>query len=221
MYFGSVRFFKNLILLCVIILILIPTVSSLRLKKELRLAQSEMESLQQSVDSLSADLAPSSPDELEQQFTDQPPAVDPTPVSAPADVETPAYRELYPDFYAPQDFCATERVENTVYLTFDDGPSARTDEILKTLAEKDVKATFFVVGQNDEANLQRMRDIVEQGHTIGMHTYSHDYEKIYASVEAYLEDMYQIFCQIKETTGVTPTVFRFPGGSINGYNGGL
>ena len=66
-----------------------------------------------------------------------------------------------------------------------------------------------------------LRRIVEEGHTLGMHTYSHDYSKIYASVEDYLADMYQIFQQIKEVTGVTPTLFRFPGGSINGYNSGI
>lgn len=66
-----------------------------------------------------------------------------------------------------------------------------------------------------------LKRIVEEGHTLGMHTGSHNYTKMYASVEAYLADMYQIFTQIKETTGVAPTLFRFPGGSINGYNGAI
>ena len=63
-----------------------------------------------------------------------------------------------------------------------------------------------------------MRDIVAEGHTLGMHSYSHKYKEIYSSVEAYLDDMYKMYSQIKEATGVTPTVFRFPGGSINAYN---
>lgn len=89
---------------------------------------------------------------------------------------------------------------------------------MQTLQEENVKATFFVVGTTDANNLARMRRIVQEGHTIGMHSYSHSYKKIYASVEAFLKDMYQVFNLIKDTTGVTPTCFRFPGGSINSYN---
>lgn len=128
------------------------------------------------------------------------------------------YQALYPDFYAPQTYSATSSPDNTAYLTFDDGPSGNTDVILQTLQEENVKATFFVIGTTDSANLARMRRIVQEGHTIGMHSYSHSYKKIYASVEAFLKDMYQVFNLIKDTTGVTPTCFRFPGGSINDYN---
>lgn len=128
------------------------------------------------------------------------------------------YQALYPDFYAPQTYSATSSPDNTAYLTFDDGPSGNTDIILQTLQEENVKATFFVVGTDNADNLARMRRIVQEGHTIGMHSYSHSYKKIYASVEAFLKDMYQVFNLIKDTTGVTPTCFRFPGGSINSYN---
>ena len=128
------------------------------------------------------------------------------------------YQALYPDFYAPQTYSATFSPDNTAYLTFDDGPSGNTDIILQTLQEENVKATFFVVGTDNADNLARMRRIVQEGHTIGMHSYSHSYKKIYASVEAFLKDMYQVFNLIKDTTGVTPTCFRFPGGSINSYN---
>ena len=125
------------------------------------------------------------------------------------------YQALYPDFYAPQTYSATSSPDNTAYLTFDDGPSGNTDIILQTMQEENVKATFFVVGTDNADNLARMRRIVQEGHTIGMHSYSHSYKKIYASVEAFLKDMYQVFNLIKDTTGVTPTCFRFPGGSIN------
>lgn len=128
------------------------------------------------------------------------------------------YQALYPDFYAPQTYSANSAPNKTAYLTFDDGPSGNTDIILQTLQEENVKATFFVVGTDDAGNLARMRRIVQEGHTIGMHSYSHSYKKIYASVEAFLKDMYQVFNLIKDTTGVTPTCFRFPGGSINSYN---
>ena len=128
------------------------------------------------------------------------------------------YQALYPDFYAPQTYSATSSPDNTAYLTFDDGPSGNTDIILQTLQEENVKATSFAVGTDDADNLARMRRIVQEGHTIGMHSYSHSYKKIYASVEAFLKDMYQVFNLIKDTTGVTPTCFRFPGGSINSFN---
>ena len=67
--------------------------------------------------------------------------------------ETPYYQELYPDFYAPQALNLSEYCDDTIYLTFDDGPSPRTPEVLEILREKNVKATFFVVGQNDEQSL--------------------------------------------------------------------
>lgn len=108
-----------------------------------------------------------------------------------------------------------------MYLTFDDGPSANTEEILSILREKDVKATFFVVTRGGEKAVSSMKQIVAEGHTLGMHSYTHDYYTIYDSVEAFLEDYYQLFCLIREEVGVTPTLFRFPGGSINGYNQGL
>ena len=201
MYFGSKRFFKNLILLCVIVLIAVPSVFAFRYKtiseqKGQYIELLEAEAQMQEAGQLSTDSV------AQNSFVP----------------EHPSYQDLYPDFYAPQPLGAQERIENTIYLTFDDGPSERTDEILKILEDKDVKATFFVIGQSDEADLQRMRDIVAAGHTIGMHSYTHNYTQIYSSVEAYLEDMYRIFVQIRETTGETPTVFRFPGGSINAYN---
>lgn len=134
------------------------------------------------------------------------------------DPNGPSYQSLYSDFYAPQALDASVAKDKTAFLTFDDGPSDNTDTILQTLKSEGVKATFFVIGQTGEKDLTRMRRIVEEGHTIGMHSYSHSYNKIYASVEAFLGDMYQVFKLIKVTTGVTPTCFRFPGGSINDYN---
>lgn len=123
--------------------------------------------------------------------------------------------------YADDSLRGTVDVDNAVYLTFDDGPSARTDEILEILDKYGVKATFFVVGANEEGDLERMQKIVAAGHTLAIHSYSHDYKKIYASVEAYLEDFNQMFCQIYEATGVKPQIFRFPGGSVNSYNVGI
>lgn len=102
-----------------------------------------------------------------------------------------------------------------VYLTFDDGPSGNTDAILDILKEYDVKATFFVVGKTDEASRAVYRRIVEEGHTLGMHSYSHKYEEIYASEESFVEDLTQLQEYLYEVTGVWPRYYRFPGGSSN------
>lgn len=128
-----------------------------------------------------------------------------------------AYTELYPNLYAvpPTEF--TEK-EKTIYLTFDDGPSANTLLVLSILEKYDIKATFFVSGSTTEEGKSIMRQIVEKGHTIGIHSYSHDYEEIYVSVEAFLEDLNNTYNIVYEATGVKPDVIRFAGGSINNYN---
>ena len=107
----------------------------------------------------------------------------------------------------------------TMYLTFDDGPNTEnTNKILDILKEKDIKATFFVVGKNVERNPETTRRIVEEGHTIGIHCYNHDYNVIYSNVDAYVEDFEKARAIVYEVTGVETNIFRFPGGSINSYN---
>lgn len=112
---------------------------------------------------------------------------------------------------------AGEEEENRkkIYLTFDDGPSSNTDEILDILKAYDVKATFFVVGKTDEASRKAYRRIVEEGHTLGMHSYSHSYADIYASEEDFQDDMKKLQEYLYELTGVWPRFYRFPGGSSN------
>lgn len=102
-----------------------------------------------------------------------------------------------------------------VYLTFDDGPSSNTNKILDILAQYDVKATFFVVGKEGEWAEDAYRRIVEEGHTLGMHSYTHVYQSIYASVEAYAEDLNRLRDYLHEVTGTESRFVRFPGGSSN------
>ncbi len=102
-----------------------------------------------------------------------------------------------------------------VYLTFDDGPSIYTDDILDILAAYDVKATFFVIGRENTASYARYLRIVEEGHTLGMHSYSHVYNDIYASPESFAEDTERIRSLLEDVTGQTPVFYRFPGGSSN------
>lgn len=105
--------------------------------------------------------------------------------------------------------------QHKVYLTFDDGPGRNTEEILEILERYEVKATFFVVGKEDENSQELMRDIVEGGHTLGMHSYSHKYSEIYSTVEAFEEDFTKLQDYLYEITGVKSKVYRFPGGSSN------
>jgi peptidoglycan/xylan/chitin deacetylase (PgdA/CDA1 family) len=108
--------------------------------------------------------------------------------------------------------------EKEVYLTFDDGPSIYTDDILDILAKYNVKATFFVVGKTDKGSKEIYKRIVEEGHTLGMHSYSHKYEKIYNSVEDFDKDFTKLWKLLYDTTGYKPSIFRFPGGSDNLVN---
>lgn len=136
----------------------------------------------------------------------------------------PDYEDLYPDFYAPQPLDASRTPDRVICLTFDDGPSDRTDEILPILEREGIRATFFEVGRyldGNQTNIDRAKRIVAQGHTLAMHSYSHDYKTCYASVEAFLDDFYKVFVVMRDQVGYTPTLFRFPGGSTNAYNYGV
>lgn len=108
-----------------------------------------------------------------------------------------------------------DEAAHKVYLTFDDGPSDYTDDILDILDEYGVKATFFVVGKEKDSDIELYKRIVEEGHTLGMHSYSHVYSKIYASEENFTDDLDRISDLLLEATGVQPQFYRFPGGSSN------
>lgn len=103
----------------------------------------------------------------------------------------------------------------TVYLTFDDGPSANTARILNILKQHQVPATFFVIGSDTEFALRMYRRIVDEGHALGNHTYSHDYETIYQSPEAFMADVIKLQDFLEHVTDFRPRVFRFPAGSNN------
>lgn len=220
-HWDSVRFFQSPIPALLALAILIPATLAVIFGLSLSRTKDELKQLRQM---LSEQPAPG-------QNTDQQPAgsspsaedgsLPGSPSSVNGGPEFPSYQELYPDLYAQPAKLNSIDQEKTVYLTFDDGPSPRTPELLAILEEYNVKATFFVVGRESEAAKQWMRDIVAAGHTLGIHSYSHDYNKIYQSVEAYLEDFNAMYNVILEATGTAPQIFRFPGGSVNPYNGAI
>ncbi|MBR7070979.1 MAG: polysaccharide deacetylase family protein [Clostridia bacterium] len=98
------------------------------------------------------------------------------------------------------------------YLTFDDGPSENTLQILDILARYQVKATFFVINTDKIGYVQR---IAAEGHTVGLHSASHNYAAIYASDENFLWDLQKISGIVEELTGIQSRVMRFPGGGSN------
>ena len=100
-----------------------------------------------------------------------------------------------------------------VYLTFDDGPGPNTKKILDILKKNDIKATFFVTGKTDDFSKEIYKRIIDEGHTLGMHSYSHVYEEIYASEKAFTQDLDKIYEYLHDVTGVYPKFYRFPGGS--------
>ena len=110
---------------------------------------------------------------------------------------------------------AGEEDEHKVYLTFDDGPSPSTGQILDVLKEHGIKATFFVVGKDDEESKALYRRIVDEGHTLAMHSYSHQYSSLYSSVDAFERDFSEIQNYLFEVTGEECLYYRFPGGSSN------
>ncbi len=124
------------------------------------------------------------------------------------------YSSLYPDMYVSEDDKPAND-KKIVYLTFDDGPSDLTPQYLDILKENGINATFFVTYQPDHEDLYKKE--VEDGNRVQVHTASHDYTKIYQSVEAYMEDFEKMYSYIVEVTGQKPDCFRFPGGSTNSY----
>jgi peptidoglycan/xylan/chitin deacetylase (PgdA/CDA1 family) len=112
--------------------------------------------------------------------------------------------------------------EKTIYLTFDDGPSyIITNRILDILNEKEVKATFFVVGNKIEGREDILKRIHEEGHSLGLHTYTHKYKEIYSSQERFIKEMDDTGEEIKKVLGFVPNAIRFPGGSKPYLNASL
>ena len=102
-----------------------------------------------------------------------------------------------------------------IYLTFDDGPSYTiTASVLDILKEENVKATFFVINHDDGLNYLIKREY-DEGHTVALHSFTHNYGQIYASVDAFFNDLELIRTKVKNITGYNANITRFPGGSSN------
>ena len=115
-----------------------------------------------------------------------------------------------------------ETGQKVIYLTFDDGPGPHTAKLLDILKKYDVKVTFFVTRAGDDELIAREHT---EGHTVALHSFTHDYAYIYSSVDNFFTDLYEIQARVKNITGETATLIRFPGGSSNlvsaNYDGGI
>ena len=112
---------------------------------------------------------------------------------------------------APQNPQPTGKI---CYLTFDDGPTDNTLRILEILKASNIKATFFVV-DNAQTNIDYVSKIYADGHTVGLHTASHNYANLYSSVDAYYNDLNTISSKVESIIGIKSFVMRFPGGGSN------
>ncbi len=104
------------------------------------------------------------------------------------------------------------------YLTFDDGPSNHTEKILDILKEYEIKATFFVIGKElNESRKEVLVRMQKEGHAIGLHSYVHDFDKVYENSRECLADFEKEYKELKENYGIDTRIFRFPGGSACSY----
>lgn len=136
---------------------------------------------------------------------------DPSTSATPND---PRAAELALDPDAQTEWNYKNNGEKVVYLTFDDGPSKNTQRVLDILDQYGAKATFFVVG-HDPDHYDMIKKAYDDGNTIGLHSYTHDYAKVYASEDAYFDDLDQIAQVVSDQIGFVPYLVRFPGGSSN------
>lgn len=206
------KFGKGLLIFIIVMLILIPTVLSVFLGIRLHTVQKEFGELQLQVKEAAAvsNVEPSGgeaasgtgTEEFQNIYTAD--SVDVSKRDSSGMKESDSREPILPSGNIRK-----------VYLTFDDGPSSNTGRILDILAEYDVKATFFVVGKEDEKYKALYSRIVEEGHTLGMHSYSHKYDEIYQSVDSYSQDLSKLQEFLYNTTGVWCRYCRFPGGSSN------
>lgn len=206
------NFGKGLLIFIIVMLILIPTVVSVFLGIRLHTVQEELGKLQSQIKEAAAIRSVELPKD-----------------EAASDAGTEDFQKIYTadsvgiskrDSSGMKEADRQEKILSDgnirkVYLTFDDGPSSNTGRILDILAEYDVKATFFVVGKEDEKYEALYKRIVEEGHTLGMHSYSHKYDEIYQSVDSYAQDLSKLQEFLYNTTGVWCRYCRFPGGSSN------
>lgn len=118
----------------------------------------------------------------------------------------------------PAELPETVRPHRTIYLTFDDGPCENTELVLETLAKYDVKATFFIVAERAPCHLEILPRIIAEGHTLGIHCYSHYIDGLYWDEASFFSDFMKAQKVVYQYTGTYAHVSRLPGGSRTAHN---
>ncbi|WP_340393296.1 polysaccharide deacetylase family protein [Paenibacillus sp. FSL E2-0190] len=113
---------------------------------------------------------------------------------------------------------AAKKASKTVYITFDDGPSDNTFNVLKILQQQGVKATFFVLGNQAKSHPELINAIWEQGHAIGNHTYNHNYHDLYSGFTEFWSQIKKTEEIVRGITGVRPQLIRAPGGTFDHFD---
>jgi len=222
---GSVLFFKRLILAFITLITFSLIFACVMLKIQNFQLRADTARLQLDIESVQIKLNAIKEAEAAAKAETEAKAAaigiqNPTPVTTIGSAvsgEALSYQLMFPDLYCdPQVSVALP--DKTLFLTFDDGPSENTVKVLDVLKKHGISATFFVAGGTSKRSTELIQRIVAEGHSLGVHTYTHNYEAIYASVEDYLTDFKKEYDLIYSATGVKPSIFRFPGGSINSYD---
>lgn len=126
------------------------------------------------------------------------------------------FATLISNFYLHPQLSFAKEAGKEIYLTFDDGPSDKvTPKILDVLKNENVPATFFVVGKHAETRKDILRRAYNEGHTLAVHSYTHDYKEIYKSAETLIADIEKCNDMICSIIGEYTYLYRFPGGSYN------
>ena len=197
---------KKFAVVLLLLLILLPSSFSVILMLQMAGLRSDVKELQNEVCMWKSD-------SNQEAYADMVQNVELSEEEATADVIALENKLIWDDMEQNAQDWSSDSGIRRVYLTFDDGPSSNTDKILDILNEYGVKATFFVCG--NERYMEEYQRIVDEGHTLGMHSYSHKFREIYQSKEAFVDDMNRLHDYLYEVTGVDSKIIRFPGGSSN------
>ena len=221
MYFGSIRFFRHLIFAMIFLPIIILTITVFILLSKLNQTNDTIEKLEKKISRLSSRSEhlgeKKETESLSRNTTEEQKS---NPLQSDDKVIVSNQNKVFDKFPLLSTVPATTIVnpDKTVYITFDDGPSPLTTKILDTLKTQGIKATFFVVGEQIDKYPEILKRIVNEGHAVGIHSDTHQYEQIYANLDAFLNDYDQTMIKIKAITNSPVTVYRLPGGSLNNYN---
>ncbi|GAC42351.1 predicted xylanase/chitin deacetylase [Paenibacillus popilliae ATCC 14706] len=123
-----------------------------------------------------------------------------------------------PDTGKPSPGVEEKERDKVVYLTFDDGPSVYTKDVLDILAKEQVKATFFVLGQNAKRDQKMVKTIAEAGHAIGNHSYNHEFKELYGSFREFWRQIRETGKVLEDILGYEPRLVRAPGGTVMNFD---